>query len=92
MPTTGVYYLNVIDYWGTTGSNTQYTLKVNAVPPVAPTNLTALAASMGQINLRWTDASTDETAQDRTQDWCGPANGVKSAPLPQMPSIMPAPD
>jgi len=28
---------------------------------VAPTNLTALAASMGQINLRWTDGVSNET-------------------------------
>lgn len=37
------------------------TTQASASPPVAPSNLTALALSSSQINLAWTDNATNET-------------------------------
>ncbi|MDZ7364066.1 MAG: fibronectin type III domain-containing protein [candidate division KSB1 bacterium] len=56
------YYYQVRAY--NAGGNSSYSNEANATtlpdPPVAPSNLTATAASNSQINLEWTDNSGDE--------------------------------
>src|SRR6476620_11678736 len=39
----------------------QVVISASAATPVAPTNLAAVAASSSQVNLSWSDNSSDET-------------------------------
>ncbi len=50
-----------VSVWSNTANATTAALPPPTIP-AAPTNLTALAAGCNQINLKWTDNSTNETA------------------------------
>lgn len=55
------YYIAVDGYSGAMGSIALHINLKAPQPPVAPGSLTATAVSSAQINLTWTDNSTDET-------------------------------
>lgn len=54
------YYIAVDGYGGAMGSIVLHINLKAPQPPAAPTSLTAAAVSSSQINLAWTDNSTDE--------------------------------
>jgi hypothetical protein len=58
--TTYSYRVHAFNASGASGSSNVVTAKTPTLPK-APTNLLATAVSTSQINLKWTDTSTDET-------------------------------
>lgn len=53
---------NTTDRFSVTISNLRYTGQKVLMPPAAPSGLTATAVSPTQVNLTWTDNSSNETA------------------------------
>ena len=80
--TAGRYYL-VVRSHGDYGDIGQYTISgtIPSVPPNAPSGLTATTISSSQINLSWTDNSSNETGFyiDRASDSGFTANLVTSS-------------
>ena len=81
-----------VEVRGSAGNSPQFlsvTLTVNppgALPPAAPTNLSAAAASTGEVSLTWTDNATTETFQviERSSDGGATWVDVFTAPANQV--------